>query len=143
MKLFDDDEISSCRQDHVLVTQTNQLQTAAEHAIKELVSNISLPKLAMESDASVHRQTEYETLKTYLDQHYVRLDGFVGFVAVSPDRQTLFDCNELADGTPELSDIFPGHLNWGEVTAPENQEFLDAVNRVFSTAFRYENFAGR
>lgn len=86
---------------------------------------------------------QLEQLLTYLDLNYVRLVGYAGFVALSPDRKILFDCPELLDGGPEPSDIMPGHLNWGEVTAPEDQEFLDAVNRVFGTSFRIENFAGR
>jgi hypothetical protein len=84
-----------------------------------------------------------ETLLTYLDNNYVSLVGYGGFVAISPDRLTLFDCPKLADGTPDRSSIFPGHLNWGEVTAPEDQGFLDAVNRIFGTSFKYEDFDGR
>jgi hypothetical protein len=43
------------------------------------------------------------------------------------------------DGTPDLE---PPHYNWTLVTAPE-PEFLDEVNKVFGTVFRWENFAGR
>jgi hypothetical protein len=84
-----------------------------------------------------------DSLLTYLDKNYVKLAGYDGFVAISPDRLTLFDCTELIDGTPERSDIFPGHLNFGEVTAPEDQAFLDSVNRIFGTAFNWNDFAGR
>ena len=30
-----------------------------------------------------------------------------------------------------------------DVTAPENQEFLDAINDIFGTNFRFEEFSGR
>ena len=90
-----------------------------------------------EDEAALH------DLLSYLDKNYVKLVGYDGFVAICPDRTTLFFCPELMDGTPDPSDIWPGHLNWGEVTAPEYQEFLDAVNRIFGTSFRFENLAGR
>ncbi|KZX57803.1 hypothetical protein A3709_19460 [Halioglobus sp. HI00S01] len=38
-------------------------------------------------------------------------------------------------------DWTPG--DWVDVTAPESQSFLDAVNAIFDTQFRLENFAGR
>lgn len=88
-------------------------------------------------------EAELDDLLSYLDRNYVKLVGYDGFIAISADRQTLFFCPELMDGSPEPGDIMPGHLNWGEVTVPENQEFLDAVNRIFATSFRLELFAGR
>jgi len=45
-----------------------------------------------------------------------------------------------ANGEPEM---FNGQENWGEVIAPENQMFLDAVNAVLGTNFRYKQFAMR
>jgi len=33
--------------------------------------------------------------------------------------------------------------DWTEVTAPESQEFLDAVNAEFGTGFTMDQFAGR
>lgn len=32
---------------------------------------------------------------------------------------------------------------WGEVTAPQSQSFLDAVNRIFGTHFEMKDFPGR
>lgn len=88
-------------------------------------------------------EPELDDLLTYLDRNYVKLVGHDGFVAICPDRTTLFFCPELLDGTPDPSDIWPGHWNWGEVTAPEDQEFLDAVNSIFGTSFDWQKFAGR
>ncbi len=31
----------------------------------------------------------------------------------------------------------------GDITAPESQEFLDVINAVFGTSFKFEEFAGR
>lgn len=122
--------------------RTIELSLAAEAAIEEWISNNVLPNPPKESKKVTCCDADLETLDTYLDHNHVKLDGYC-FVALSPDRQTLFSCPELADGTPEPSDSLQGHLNWGEVTAPENQEFLDAVNLVFGTAFCYDDFAGR
>ena len=82
-------------------------------------------------------------LFTYLDNHHVCLDEYDCFVAVTEDKATLFWCNMLVDGSPERCEHDPRHMDWGEVTAPMDQEYLDAVNEVFGTAFRYEKFAGR
>jgi len=82
------------------------------------------------------------TLLTYLDENNVKLVDSGEIVAVSPDRKTLYWCPQWIDG-PEKSDIYPGHLNWSEVTAPEDQEFLDAVNRIFGTSFDLVRFSGR
>lgn len=32
---------------------------------------------------------------------------------------------------------------WGEVTAPESQAFLDAANAALGTSFTFDQFAGR
>lgn len=42
-----------------------------------------------------------------------------------------------ANGEPEM---FNGEENWGEIIAPESQMFLDAVNAVLGTNFRYKQF---
>jgi len=34
-------------------------------------------------------------------------------------------------------------LAGGEITAPQSQEFLDSINEVFGTSFKFEEFAGR
>jgi len=36
-----------------------------------------------------------------------------------------------------------GEINWSEVTAPESQEMLDRINRIFNTKFKMDEFAGR
>ena len=40
-------------------------------------------------------------------------------------------------------DAYDGELQWGEVTAPENQKFLDVMNKIFKTKFKMDDFAGR
>ena len=44
------------------------------------------------------------------------------------------------DGSLET---FDGDLDWGEVTAPESQKFLDDINKKFKTKFKMDDFAGR
>ena len=44
------------------------------------------------------------------------------------------------DGSLET---FGGELDWGEVTAPESQKFLDDINKKFKTKFKMDDFAGR
>ena len=44
------------------------------------------------------------------------------------------------DGSLEAYD---GELDWGDVTAPENQKFLDVMNKIFKTKFKMDDFAGR
>jgi hypothetical protein len=89
-------------------------------------------------------EVKIEALRTYHDQNYVKLVGYDGFFAISPDRKYLFECPQLADGTPEPCWMDKtGHLNFGQITAPEDQAFLDAVNRIFGTSFQYDQFAGR
>ena len=44
------------------------------------------------------------------------------------------------DGSLET---FDGDLDWGEVTAPQNQKFLDDINKKFKTKFKMDDFAGR
>jgi hypothetical protein len=116
-----------------------RLQVAAEHAIKEWLDN----NVSSENRIPVECDSAISALYAYLDNNHVKLVGYGSFIALSPDRQTLFGCPELRDGMPEPNDTLPGHLNWGEVTAPEDQGFLDAVNRILGTSFRLEDFAGR
>jgi hypothetical protein len=119
--------------------RTIRLQIAAEHAIKEWIEN----NVQAEARHRVKHEDAVSKLYDYLDHNYIKLVGYSGYFALSPDRQTLFGCHELADGTRELSPILPGRMNWCEVTAPADQTFLDAVNRVFGTTFRFEAYAGR
>ena len=44
------------------------------------------------------------------------------------------------DGSLET---FGGELDWGEVTAPESQKFLDDINKKFKTKFKMDDFSGR
>lgn len=44
------------------------------------------------------------------------------------------------DGSLET---FGGELDWGEVTAPDSQKFLDDINKKFKTKFKMDDFAGR
>ena len=53
---------------------------------------------------------------------------------------TLMSVAMLRDGGFETWD---GDLDWGEVTAPQDQKFLDDVNKAFKTKFKMDDFAGR
>ena len=66
----------------------------------------------------------------------VRLDAYGCYVWLSDGA--LFDA--------EINDFIKYGQDWEvavEITAPENQDFLDAVNEVLGSDFRYEQFAGR
>ena len=56
------------------------------------------------------------------------------------DNGTLMSVAMLRDGGFETWD---GDLDWGEVTAPQDQKFLDAINKAFKTKFKMDDFAGR
>ena len=56
------------------------------------------------------------------------------------DNGTLMSVAMNRDGSLET---FDGDLDWGEVTAPENQKFLDDINKKFKTKFKLDDFAGR
>tara|TARA_B110000444_G_C18845622_1_gene601748 strand:- start:2613 stop:3536 length:924 start_codon:yes stop_codon:yes gene_type:complete len=56
------------------------------------------------------------------------------------DNGTLMSVAMLRDGSFET---FDGDLDWGEVTAPEDQKFLDDINKKFKTKFKLTDFAGR
>ena len=56
------------------------------------------------------------------------------------DNGTLMSVAMLRDGSFETWD---GDLDWGEVTAPQDQKFLDAINKAFKTKFNMDDFAGR
>ena len=60
---------------------------------------------------------------------------------VKVEDGALFYVPMLIDGTPDLDE--EGEPDWCEVTAPENQDYLDAINAIYGTTFRYEGFAGR
>lgn len=65
----------------------------------------------------------------------VRLDQFGCWVRV--DDGTLLAAPQDLDGH------FPTVDEWGEVSNPETQSFLDACNVVFRTDFQLSQFAGR
>ena len=56
------------------------------------------------------------------------------------DNGTLMSVAMLRDGSFET---FDGDLDWGEVTAPQDQRFLDDINKKFKTKFKMDDFAGR
>ena len=56
------------------------------------------------------------------------------------DNGTLMSVAMLRDGGFETWD---GDLDWGEVTAPQDQKFLDDINKKFKTKFKMDDFAGR
>ena len=56
------------------------------------------------------------------------------------DNGTLMSVAMLRDGSFETWD---GDLDWGEVTAPQDQKFLDDVNKAFKTKFKMDDFSGR
>ena len=56
------------------------------------------------------------------------------------DNGVLLSVPMLRDGGFET---FGGELDWGEVTAPESQKFLDDINKAFKTKFKLGDFAGR
>lgn len=56
------------------------------------------------------------------------------------DNGTLMSVAMLRDGSFETWD---GDLDWGEVTAPDSQKFLDDINKKFKTKFKMDDFAGR
>lgn len=116
-----------------------QLLAAAQMIEKEEVFQQVVAALEELNDKEpVQFPPELAELYTYLDNNYVRFDDFGCLVALTNDRETIFWC-PLYNGDPDREG---DHMNWGEVTAPE-PEFVEAVNKVFGTAFRYESFAGR
>ena len=56
------------------------------------------------------------------------------------DNGTLMSVAMLRDGSFETWD---GDLDWGEVTAPQDQKFLDDINKKFKTKFKMDDFVGR
>lgn len=56
------------------------------------------------------------------------------------DNGHLMSVAMLRDGSFET---FDGDLDWGEVTAPQDQKFLDDINKKFKTKFKMDDFAGR
>ena len=56
------------------------------------------------------------------------------------DNGHLLSVPMLRDGGFET---FGGELDWGEVTAPESQKFLNDINKAFKTKFKMDDFAGR
>ncbi|WP_224962597.1 hypothetical protein [Geomonas subterranea] len=76
--------------------------------------------------------------------HEVIGDGWVAFPEYGAffmvEDGLLLECVMMDDGSMET---VGGEISFGEVTAPESQEFLDGINAHFGTNFRYERFAGR
>lgn len=70
-------------------------------------------------------------------ENMVALKAFGCFVSVVDGF--LFHCPMNLDGSADLDDDGEG---WADVSAPENQEFLDVVNVHFNTAFRLNQFSG-
>ena len=59
---------------------------------------------------------------------------------------------QVTDGVLEYSPMddtgmpdwdMDGSISWYEVTAPESQEMIDGINRVFGTNYKLAEFAGR
>jgi hypothetical protein len=48
----------------------------------------------------------------------------------------ILTCPMMADGSHASE-------GWGDMTAPESQEFLDEINLGFGTDFRFDQFSGR
>ena len=88
--------------------------------------------------ATKYSESDHE-LYSYLESNYQLFENWSCLVALSEDRDAIFVFALNADGTPDRD---PPHLNWTLVSAPES-EFVDDVNHVFGTAFRWESFAGR
>lgn len=63
------------------------------------------------------------------------LEEFGCFVKV--DGDSIMSVPMLANGKRDSDDQI------SEVTAPESQKFLDAVNKAFQTSFRMSQFSGR
>lgn len=80
-----------------------------------------------------------DDLFAHLDASRIRPEHFGCWVALSQDRETIFWCPMNADGSPERE---PTHTSWGEVTAPSDG-FLEAINELYGTSFKYDEFAGR
>lgn len=88
------------------------------------------------------RDAKLEELLTHLDSTNVAFREFGCFVALTPDRRTVFACPMNSDGSPERDPDEPPHLSWSEVAAPEI-DFLEKVNSVFGTSFDPDHFSGR
>lgn len=69
----------------------------------------------------------------------IALEKFGCYVWV--DDGALLYCPMTPNGLPDTDEN--GIWNWGEVTAPQSQEFLDEVNVCFATAFKMDGFPGR
>lgn len=110
--------------------------------IREATVRIRDVHLAYIAPGVMTAPTDTSDLFSYLDRNCALIEAFSCFAAVSEDQKAVFYCPTMIDGTPERCEDDPRHLNWIEVTAPE-PGFVEIVNDVFDTSFRYENFAGR
>ena len=98
-----------------------------------------------------HERTELTLLKiAYLENFIKRWDFAVLGEGNGVGRLEAFGCYVwLEDGTLFSSEIgdFERHGKdfdySGEITAPAGNDFLDAVNHVLGTDFRFDQFAGR
>ena len=94
-------------------------------------------ELANVYDRGFCRQCEDDAEIVDLTLH--RFLAFGCWVAVIDG--TLFCCPMLKDGYPETDDI--GAVELAEVTEPQGEDFLEAVNDRLGAAFKLEAFAGR
>lgn len=73
-------------------------------------------------------------------QSYVILDKFGCAVRIAGESLSLQTCPLVVEGGLENGGA---EECWSEVSAPDSQEFLDAVNKVFGTNFTMADFPGR
>lgn len=116
----------------------NLISTNTEYAGFIMNLTKALECFARVKDADILNVQKYLNNVT----SWKKLEGIYGWFAIY--NGTLFTANEVgAEGDiegQEENDIYGAA---GEVTAPENQEFLNAINLAFGSDFRMETFAGR
>lgn len=93
--------------------------------------------------------TDNRTLTVILELDNGEILTFFPFVEygcyLAVSNNVLYSTAMLVCGAPDISteadDLL--ELNFNEVTAPEDQEFLDVVNKHFGTKFKLDQFPGR
>lgn len=68
---------------------------------------------------------------------FKKLDSHKCFVSLQEGK--LCRCEVLADGGVDMTF---GQLNWTEVKAPVDRDFLDAANQALGTSFTTKDFEG-
>jgi len=66
-------------------------------------------------------------------------------IAYDKNDSSLLCCHVDDNGSPDFEldgDLLPT-FNWVELTNPETQECVDAINKAFNTTFQLNQFAGR